>query len=189
MVCGAVVVGALRPDPEPHTDVIVAAHALEAGVELAPGDVTRQSWPRRLVPEAAPGAVADVAGRTLAVSVPAGMPLLGGVLTDDALWSDAPAGTVAAPVRLADPELAAMLRAGDRIDVLGVGHEGGAADRLARGAIVLRGLARDESGGGGLFGGAESPASGLVLLAVTPHEATALAEGAATRSLAAVLVQ
>ena len=189
LTCAAVVVGFLRPSPEPHTAVVVASRSIEAGEVIGVGDARRVSWPRRLAPEGAQDAVVGVTGRTLAVSVPAGMPLVTGVLADDALWSDAPSGAVAAPVRLSDAEFASMLRPGDRVDVLAVAHEGGTAQRLARGALVLRGPVREELAEGGLFGGAAPTASGLILLAVTPKESASLAEHSATSVVVAVLVQ
>ena len=185
----AVVVDALRPSPEPHLDVVVASRALEAGTELETGDLRVASWPRRLAPDGARDAVDSVRGSTLAVAVPAGMPLVAGVLADESLWADAPTGSVAAPVRLADSEVAGLLRTGDRVDVLAVAFEGGPAARLARGALVLRGPARADSAGGGLLGGMAAAPSGLVLLAVTPDEATRLAEHTATSAVVAVLVQ
>lgn len=188
LACGAVVVGALRPTPDDVVPVVVTTRALEAGAVLDRGDVRTASWPARLAPEGAADDDAAVEGRSLAVALPAGAPLAGGVLVDDARWAQAPPGTVAAPVRLTDPELAAMLAVGDRLDVLTVPHEGGGARRVARGALLLTGPATDEDGGG-LFGAGPAAASGLVLLAVTPAEARELAEHAATGSVTAVVVR
>lgn len=190
LACGTVAVAALRPAPEPSVAVVVAARALEPGTELEHRDVRLARWPERLVPHGAPSSTDLVVGRTLAVEVPAGAPLLPGVVADDALWAGAPSGAVAAPVRLADAEFAQMLRAGDRVDVLAVAHEGGPADRLARGALVLRGPVREEEGGRGLFGGgAGGAASGLVVLAVSEREAASIAEHTASSAVVAVLVQ
>lgn len=191
LVAAGVVLDALRADPEPRTTVLVSARALEAGTELAARDVRAEQWPAHLAPDPPAGAEpAEAAvGRTLAVAVPAGMPLVDGVLAGEEWWVDAPAGSVAAPVRLPDAELAGLLRVGDRVDVLASGVEGGAAERVARRALVLAGSSTTEGDGGGLFGGAAPSASGLVLLAVTPAEAAELAGRGASSVLSAVLVQ
>lgn len=188
LVCCAVAAGALRTPPEDEVPVVVARADLEAGATLAREELRTVPWPARLVPEGVAAEPADLEGRRLAVAVPAGMPLAGGVLADDARWAGAPPGSVAAPVRLADPELAGMLGAGDRLDVLVVPHEGGAATRVARDALVLAGPPRPEENAG-LLGGGTAAASGLVLLAVTPAEAGALAEHAVSGAVTAVLVQ
>ncbi len=131
----------------------------------------------------------SVVGRSLAVAVPAGMPLLAGVLAGEEWWGGAPPGSVAAPVRLSDAELAGLLRTGDRVDVYAASVEGGAAERLAHRALVLAGPSAAEPAAGGLFGGAATSASGLVLVAVTSGEAAGLAGHAASSVLSVVLVQ
>ncbi|NLF06139.1 MAG: flagellar biosynthesis protein FlgA [Actinomycetales bacterium] len=192
LVGAVVVVDAVRPAPEPHVTVLVAARALDAGTELAAGDVRAARWPERLAPDEAsaqPSRPDDLAGRTLAVAVPAGMPLADGVLTGEEWWEDAPPGSVAAPVRLSDAELAGLLRVGDRVDVYVAAVEGGKAERVAHAALVLAGPATAEPAAGGLFGGGTSTASGLVLLAVSSSEAAVLAGHAGSGVLSAVLVQ
>lgn len=194
LAIGALALDVLRPAPEPSASVLVAARSLEAGTELAARDVRVESWPARLVPREPDGdpgepvAVEQVVGRSLAVDVVEGMPLLGGTLANEDWWAGAPAGSVAAPVRLADPELAGLLRAGDRVDVLAASVDDGAAERVARRALVLTGTAPAPPTGG-LLGGAAPVTSGLVLVAVTPLEAEALAGRAVSGVLSAVLVQ
>lgn len=191
LVGAVVVVDAVRPAPEPTVPVLVAARALDAGTELTAGDVRAARWPERLAPESPPGRERpeDLAGRTLAVAVPAGMPLADGVLAAEEWWQDAPPGAVAAAVRLSDPELAGLLRVGDRVDVYAAAVDGGEAERVARRALVLAGPATSESSAGGLLGGAAPSASGLVLLAVSSSEAAVLAGHAGSGVLSAVLVQ
>lgn len=176
---------ALSPPEEPRTEVLVAARALAAGSTLGPGDARRVSWPLGLVPD---DVAEEVEGRALAVGVPAGTPLVEGVLAPADLFAAAPPGTVAAPVRLADAELAGLLSTGDRVDVLAARPEGGEAERVARRALVLSGPTQAAASGGGLLGGAAPSPSGLVLLAVGPEEARALAGHAASGVLSAVLV-
>jgi hypothetical protein len=89
---------------------------------------------------------------------------------------------VAVPVRLSDGAAAALLAAGDRIDVLAAGGIGGGdavapAQRVAAGALVL-GVPEPDS-----------TSTGLVLLALTPEEAALVGGASAWSVLSAVLVQ
>jgi len=196
LVFAVVVVHAVRPAPEPRSTVLVAATALDAGTVLEAGDVRAVQWPQRLVPastvEGGAGGGADalqVVGRSLAIAVPEGLPLVDGVLASEEWWTAAPEGSVAAPVRLPDPELAGLVRAGDRVDLYGTPLEGGEAEALARRALVLAGPGRDPGGDGGLLGGAAPAASSLILVAVTSAEAKVLAAHSASAVISAVLVR
>jgi hypothetical protein len=85
---------------------------------------------------------------------------------------------VAAPVRLADPATAALLHAGDRVDVLATPTEA-AGEAVARTiAADLRVLA---------VPAADDTDGALVVLAATPEVASRLA-GAAVRSRLSVTV-
>ena|GEM_PF-212695 len=136
-------------------------------------------------------AVEVLAGRRLAVAVPAGLPLVAGLLVDDT--ATGPPGTVVVPVRFADAGVADVLAPGMRVDVVAAAlHEGDEATRLARAAVVLArpgGDADDGGSGGGLLGGgATTTDSTPVLLAVDPEESVALSGAAASRVLSAVIV-
>lgn len=185
LACAGLALDAVRPPEEARTAVLVAARSLDAGTVLGPGDFRELAFPLALAPD---DAAPQVEGRALAVGVPAGTPLVEGVLASEDLVAAAPEGTVASPVRLADPELAALLGAGDRVDVLSAGIEGGTVQVLAERALVLAGPAATPSPEGGLFGGATPPRSGLVVLAVSPQEASDIAAHSASSVLSAVLV-
>jgi len=121
----------------PTTPVLVATVALPAGAELGPATVRTEPWPTRLVPEGALGA-AD--GRRTARPVAAGAPITATDLAgaaQGAVVARMPAGTVG--VTLARGAAPAPVRAGDRVDVLGVAAEGRSlgAERVAvRGTVV-----------------------------------------------------
>lgn len=190
----------LRPADPPTVPVLVAARDLAAGAELTARDVVRQAVPVDLVPAAWPGTgptesagVGGLAGRRLAVPVPAGLPLVPGLLVPDD--ATGPPGTVVVPVRFADPGVASVLRPGVLVDVVAAPAVDGAdPERLARAATVL-GLPTSGGATGsddaGLLGGGTG--SGTVedvpvLLAVTPDESVRLGGSAGTRVLAAVIV-
>lgn len=201
-------VAELRPPPEATTSVLVAADDLEAGAELAPGDVQLTAWPDSLVRPAGAVSVTAITGRRLAVAVPAGLPVVEGLLAADGFDAPVPHGTVVAPVRLMDPAVAALLRPGDRVDVLGDGapparpqedgspgdapeDEDGAARVLARGALVVAGQTRLDGSAGGLGAlraTAQDATEPLVLLAVAPADARALAAAGAWADLTVAIL-
>ncbi|RMI03585.1 SAF domain-containing protein [Cellulomonas triticagri] len=136
-----------------------------------------------------PGAV-PLLGRRAAVDVPAGLPLVPGLLV--ATDADPPAGTVVVPVRFADPGVAAVLRPGVRVDVVAAPLTDGAEpERVAQGATVLARPAATPPEGSGddtaalaRSGDEDVP----VLLAVTPDESVHLGGSAGSRVLGAVIV-
>jgi pilus assembly protein CpaB len=194
----AVVVSALRPAPPARSPVLLLDRTATAGERLSPDDVRVARVPLDLVPEGSLRDVADLPDSTLAVPVLPGLPVVAGLFTQAS--AHGPPGTVVAPVRFADPGVAAMLTPGTVVDVLASGDGFGGTDAtgrvVARGALVLAGpggaadpapsAAGSGLGGGLLGGGAAEAESALVLLAVTAEEAVALA-GASV--LSAVFVE
>jgi len=185
----ALVVGELSPTPPPTVPVAVAARALAPGAALTAADVRIVDLPADLAPRGSHRRTGDVAGRSLVVAVPVGLPIVDGLLAGEA--SGSPPGTVLAPVRLTDPAVAALLRPGNRIDLLaGAAAADGVptARRLAERALVLPGPPPSRASTG-LLGTAETAAGTLTLVAVTPAEAAALAGAVGWASLSAVVVQ
>jgi hypothetical protein len=70
-----------------------------------------------------------------------------------------PPGTVGVPVRLADPAALRLLRAGDRVDLLGVDPSDGDTTRVADDTLVIG------------VTGADDPTAGALLLALDRAEA------------------
>ena len=144
LVAGALVVlaAALALLPTGHgtrVPVLVAARDLPPGTPLAPGDVLLRHFPPDTVPDGARAAVPDVAGRLLAGPARRGEPLTDVRLTGPELAAlatgDPKAATV--PVRLSDPDLAALLHPGAVVDVVTVGERQNQPVVLAAGATVL----------------------------------------------------
>ena len=88
--------------------------------------------PRGVVPDARP-----LVGRVLAGAVRAGEPLTDARLVGPGLTALLPPDLVAAPVRLADLAVAALVRTGDRVDVLAALPDAARAEVVAGGALVL----------------------------------------------------
>ncbi|MHA6780199.1 SAF domain-containing protein [Pseudonocardia saturnea] len=116
------------------TPVVVAAADLPAGSTLSPEGLAVREWPPELVPAGAVVAVADAAGRVLVGAARAGEPLTDARLTDATTVGGDDA---AVPVRLADPDVAALLVAGRRVDVVTLGERAGEPLVLASDAQVV----------------------------------------------------
>jgi Flp pilus assembly protein CpaB len=159
------------------TAVVVAARDLAAGTELAAADVRTVPMPVGVVPAGASRRAAGLIGRIAAGPIRRGEPLTDARVVGPGLTAGLGTGESAVvPVRLADPDAAALVRAGDRVDVLGTpvapdGDQATAGDTVAvaSGVRVLAVL------------GSRDPADGVVLVvATTPETARSLA-GAAVR--------
>lgn len=161
--------------------VAVAAADLPAGRSLTADDVRPAQLPADRAPAGVDADPAALTGRVLAAPVRAGEPITDVRLVGPGLWAAVPDGQVAAPVRLADLAVATLLRAGDRVDVLAAAGEAAApsVELVASGALVLT---APEPSGGTAAGDA-----GLLVLAVPPDTAAALAAAAATGSLTVTL--
>jgi Flp pilus assembly protein CpaB len=173
---------AVRPAATPATarppttvPVAVAARDLPAGAVLLAGDVTVVRSPPDVVPDGVVPDAPPLVGRVLAGAVRAGEPLTDARLVGPGLTALLPAGLVAAPVRLADLAVAALVRTGDRVDVLAALPDGERAERVAAGVLVLaapRPPTEDPD-----------PAAGLLVLAVDPATAARLAAASAMATL------
>lgn len=97
----------------PTTSVVVMARDVAAGTSLTSGDVTLAELADELVPSTAVKNVDDVIGRVIT-----GPLAQHEVLTSTKVVSANSAGSMAVPIRLADPRVAALLRPGDVVDVV-----------------------------------------------------------------------
>ena len=163
---------AVAPGAAPTTGVLTAGRDLPAGAVLAPGDLVTARVPQSLVPAGALTDAAAVVGRPVAGPVRRGEPLTDVRLLGAALLPDG--SDVAVPVRLAEPATAALVAAGDKVDVLAASPEGGVAA-----AVVATGLAVLS-----VPAPSDLPAEGaLVVLAASRSTAARLAAAAVTGRL------
>jgi len=118
---------ALAPGPPARSSVLVAVRDVPAGTVLGAADLRLA---RRTASELPQGALTDPAsavGRAVGSGMRTGEALTDARLVGPGLLAGRPVGQVAAPVRIADGEAAALLRAGDRVDVLqAAGNDGDA---------------------------------------------------------------
>ena len=175
---------ALSPKPVPTRPVWTAAHDLRGGAPLRAGDIVLRHLPLALVPAGALAAGSTVVGRLLAAPVRRGEPLTDVRLLEPSLLAAlGRADDVAVPVRVADGAAAAALaHPGDIVDVLATGAlddtPSNAPAVVASGVTVLSVPGRDAAAGSD---------AGLVVVAVTPQQAAALASAAARSRLSLVL--
>jgi Flp pilus assembly protein CpaB len=183
----------LRPPPPPTVDVAVTARPVAAGTELTRDDVVVRAVAADVAPPGAVHTIGELLGRAAVVGLPAGAPLHATLVSDDGVSAAAPHGTVVVPVRLSDDAVAALLRPGDRVDLLAgttSGSEPMAEPQyLARSALVLPvPAAREPEGAGGLLGPAQGGDRPVTLVAVSPTDAPELSAVSGWGSVTAVLV-
>lgn len=169
----------VAPAPPATTPVVVAAHELPAGAVLGPDDLDVVRFPRDTVPDGTNRAVADIVDEILAAPVRAGEPLTDRRVVGEALISGYPPGLVATPVRISDVAVVALLEVGARIDVYAASRAGGESARhVASDAIVVT---MPHTPADARHDGA------LVVVAVTPSTAAALAQATAEGLLSITL--
>ena len=190
LACLALVLALRPPPPGPDAPevrsvpVAVAAADLPAGTALGPGDLATVALPVGAAPAGAATAVDQLTGQVLASPVRRGEPVTDVRLVGPGLWSQVPDGLVAAPVRLADLAVTALLRAGDRVDVLAAAEAEAAepsAQVVAEAALVLA-VPADPAAGAD-----QAAQNGLLVLAVSPDTAQRLAAAGAGATLTVTL--
>ena len=134
VLCG---LSALRPPGPPTVPVLAAARDLEAGAALTLDDLRPVALPADAVPAGALEPGAAVLGRLVAGPVRRGEPLTDVRLVGPSLLAALAPGSVAVPVRFADGGAVALLRAGDRIDVLAADGDAYAAVAAGDTALAL----------------------------------------------------
>lgn len=165
---------ALAPPAPATTSVVVAARDLPAGQLLRPDDVRVVRLPQDVAPVGVAASAAVLVNRTLASPIRKGEPISDRRVVGDALVAGYDAGLVATPVRIEDADVVSLLRVGDHIDVYAaVSADVDDARRVVTDAAVvtLPQVAADSHDGA------------LVVLAVTPGDAAALAQGSAAGPL------
>ncbi|WDF32533.1 Flp pilus assembly protein CpaB [Arthrobacter agilis] len=170
-----VAVEAAVGDDVATTTIITAARDLPAGTVLTDADLVPWELPDEAVPPGALRQATDAVGRQVATPLLRGSPIPPTNLVGDGLLAGTPPGTVAVPLRPADPATVRLLTPGQRVDVIlrtGNGYDVAADSTvLARSAAVLWTDAGAEATS---WPGADAE-GGLVVVAAAPGEAAALA--------------
>ena len=161
--------------------VVVAARDLAPGTVLKASEVTMHEVPAQGVPDGAARDPGAVLGRMLAAPVRRGEPLPDVRLTGPELVRTVSTDpdAVSVPLRLADPDVAALLHPGAAVDVVTVGEQQHEPVVLARSARVLAVLEA------GTRSGARD--GRLVLVALDPAAATRVAAVSLSQTLTVTL--
>ncbi|MDR0432241.1 MAG: SAF domain-containing protein [Bifidobacteriaceae bacterium] len=172
------IAGFLRPT----MPVLVTARQVAAGEVFEDGSLRLVKLDRNGVPDGALTSPDEALGARSAANLPAGYPLAPSLISPAGALAGAPPGTVAIPVRLSDGAAVGVLSPGDQVDVLAAAGTTAAgavtpAQRVAASALVLA------------IPTGERAEPGLVVLAVTPTEATMIGGAAAWSTLSAVVVK
>jgi Flp pilus assembly protein CpaB len=175
LTAGAVLaaVRTVAPPPPETVEVLVAAHDLPSGAVLGDDDVVARAFPADLAP---PGVADAAAGRVLAGPMGRGEVLTAVRLVGPAL-ADAETGQTVLPVRLPDAGMAALLRAGDRVDLVATDPGTGDSRVVASDVTVVATPTGVPDGPAGGAGGA------LVVVAASSDEASAVASAALAQYL------
>ena len=153
----------------PSIAVVVASRDLPAGVALRRSDLQLRRVPQAVVPRGAVSSMSAAVGRAPSGPVRAGEPLTDVRLLGPALLrAVGGASAVAAPVRIADPGLVALLRPGDRVDVVSTGSTGNESVQILAADVPVVGVpasAKDDAAEGALIVLAAPPAVAARLVA------------------------
>ena len=167
----------LAPTPLPGATVLAAARDLRPGTPLVAGDLVRLDLPRTAVPDGALVSTDAALGHLVTGPVRRGEPLTDVRLLGAGMLPSG-RGLVASPVRLADPAEAALLHAGDRVDVLATASSGAAvAATVVAAAVSVLAVPTTSDGEGA-----------LVVLAASPAVAARLAAAAVASRLSVTVL-
>jgi Flp pilus assembly protein CpaB len=188
---------ALRPaptrahatSPPAATPVAVAVRDLPPGTVLTTADVRVASYAPALAPSGAAARAAELTGRVLASGLRAGEPVTDVRLIGSGLTRLLAPGQVAAPVRPGDLAVTALVRAGDRVDVLASSPGAASADVVAERALVLAAPRANTAANTAANTGAtaDGDSGGLLLVAVDAGTAARLAAASADATLTVTL--
>ncbi|RJT78400.1 flagellar biosynthesis protein FlgA [Arthrobacter cheniae] len=180
-----VAVEAAVGDDYATTTVVSATRDLAVGTILQESDVTVVRLPEQAVAIGAADSPADVVGQQVATPLPEGAPVSATSLVGDSLLTGTPPGTVAVPLRPADPATVQLLAPGQLVDVIlrtGNGYDVAADSSVLAQSVAI--LWTDPGDPGAWPGGGEG---GLVVIAASPEDAAALAGSSSSGDVHLVL--
>jgi len=170
-----VAVEAAVGDEYATTTVVSASRDLAVGTVLTDADITITELPEQAAVGGALGSASEALGQQVATPLPQGAPVSPTSLVGDGLLTGTPSGTVAVPLRPADPATVQLLAPGQLVDVIlrtGNGYDVAADSTvLARSVAVLW----TDAGGEGTGWPGAGGEGGLVVVAASAEVAAALA--------------
>lgn len=145
LLAAASAVSARGSEPTAHarrTPVVVSSRDLPAGRTLSAADLQIARWPPELIPRGAATNVRSLVGHRLSGPLARHEPVLSTRLLGPGLTTGLAGDEVAVPVRVTDPGGAALLRPGERIELLAAAPQSSMpqannATIVARRALIL----------------------------------------------------
>ena len=171
----------LTPPSSASSPAVVVAADLPAGATVQSGQLRVARLAAEAVPEGAATRIDAVAGHKLTGPMRRGEVVTDAALVGPGLLTGTPAGTVAVPVRVADPGSLQLVRTGQEVDIVvseESGRDGPRSTTVAQAVTVL--WTGQASGTASGWLGTAKDSEGLLVVAARPAEAQQLA-GASTR--------
>jgi Flp pilus assembly protein CpaB len=164
--------------PPPSQGLVTAAHDLDAGTVLTANDLTRSAFADGTAPSGATS-MPEAVGRTLAAPLRRGEPVTDVRLVGAGLLQGYD-GLVAVPVRIPDADAVALVRVGDRINLLGTDPRGSGTDLVAADVPIL---ALPDSAATSDVPASTGLSGRLIVIGTTPAETELVADAAVQRYL------
>ena len=182
-----VAVEAAVGDDYPTTAVVSASHDLAVGTVLTEADIAIVQLPEEALTRDTFSLPEQALGQQLAAPLSRGSPLASTALVGDGLLTGTAPGTVAVPLRPADPATVQLLAPGQLVDV--ILSTGNGYDVAAESTVLARSVAvlwTSPGGTGSTWLGAGDP-GGLVVVAARAADAGALAGSSSSGDVHLVL--
>lgn len=169
-------ISAVNPEGPPMLRVLRATEQLAGGAVINSTDLQVAEVVRADAPVGALSDPEEVIGQRLAAPMAEGQIFTG--LTLVSVRTALPRGRVVAPLRLADADLAALLRPGEIVDVVAADSQSEKASVVATGVRVVTIPAVADTD--------QAQSGGLVLVEVDPAQAAVLARAAVSGTLTVI---
>lgn len=191
LLCAAagITVQQLTPAPADTVVALAAARDLPAGKVLDAGDVAALNIPQELLPGGGLNSPAAIEGKQLAVALRQGQLLSDSQVLGPGLLAGKPPGSVAVPLRMADPASVQLLSPGQLVNVVlsgGNGFDQAATSEVLAAAVPV--LWTSAQGGKTDQWLAAGDADGLMVVAADADQSRRLAGASSQGKLFFVLV-
>ena len=179
----------LTPPSAATSTAVVAVVDLPAGATVQPGQLRLARMPPDAVPEGAATTIDSVSGQRLTGPMRRGEVFTDAALVGPGILTGAAPGTVAVPLRVADPGSLQLVRTGQAVDIVvsaESARDGPHSATLAQSVTVL--WTGSAGGSAGSWLGTAKDSDGLLVVAAGPREAQELASASTRGKVFFVLV-
>lgn len=188
-LAAGIAVHQLTPAPAHSVTAIAAARDLPAGAALGGSDLTAVRIPPSLLAAGSFTETSGLEGKQLAAPLRKGQLLSDAQLVGPGLLTGAPPGSAAVPLRMADPASIQLVSPGQLVNVVltnGNGYEQASSSKVLASSVPVLWTSGQEGQSGQWLGTGDS--DGLIVVAATPSQASALAGASTQGKLFFVLV-